>query len=227
MKRKRPDITLWDACHVHEHGTMWKWWKSICRKDFRDRGTVQSDCIDDVNVIKAMSGVSKEPKIENKEKRFLTTFSVGLKPTPHQRRVWNLMLKVTNYTYSWCLYLVNEMNMRPNQFELQKTVCKTNTCDIDPAYRLPNDDWFFDNKMTAINTTACRTFCSAYNTAVKRNSKLKTKREVNDCLVQGSIGIQKKFVRDLNHKDKCRGPRLRHIVKWKTILELLYVSTNR
>lgn len=89
--KKRSDIALWDACHIHKHGTMWRWWKYISRKDSCDRDQSQSECIDDVGMIKAMSGVSKELKTQGRQKIFLH----GLQPTPDQRRTLNLILKVT------------------------------------------------------------------------------------------------------------------------------------
>ena len=163
MKRKRQDITLWEACNVQKHGTMWNWWNSVRRKDFCvDNDENVGDYLDDVETIKALSGVSKSVKCQEK---FLTTFSVGVKPTSDQKRVLNLMLKVTNYTYNWCLHLVNEMQMQPNQLVLQKIVCKTHSKDVDPTYRLPNDDWFFDNKMSTIKLTACKSFCTSWKSA--------------------------------------------------------------
>lgn len=143
----------------------------------------------------------------------MTTFSVGLKPNRFQKAVLNEMIRVTNYAYNWCLYLVNEMRVEPSQFALQKIVCKTHSKDVDPIYRLENDEWFFDNKLSAVKVTACKKFCTSYKSAKARKFALKTKR--TDNIREGQIGIQKLYIRSMNDKDKCTGSRAKHIVIMK------------
>ncbi|KAH3839066.1 hypothetical protein DPMN_112488 [Dreissena polymorpha] len=75
------------------------------------------------------------------------------------------MLRVSNYTYNWCLWLVNEKGLSPHQFELQKIAGKANTSDVDPQYRMEHDDWFFNNKMTSVKGTSCKNLCTSYKSA--------------------------------------------------------------
>ena len=86
MKRKRSDITLWDAANVHKHTTMLNWWKDIHRLDFKCDGP--STCVSDLDSI--------IPKKIKSDTPFMTTFSVGIKPTKHQKAKLNEMLKVSN-----------------------------------------------------------------------------------------------------------------------------------
>ena len=213
MKRKKRELTLWDACKVNKHKTMWRWWNSIRRKNYTNTND-HSECIDDLDTIMSQTGVSKAPKLQRNEK-LLTTFSVGIKPTPFQKTVLNTMLRVTNYTYNWCLYLVNEMNIPPKQAVLQKIVCKTNAKDVDPLYRLENDEWFFDNQMSTIKLTACKNFCTSYKSAKAKKTTLTRKRVDGDCIREGQIEIQKPYIRQMKDKDKCTGPRSKHIVLMK------------
>ena len=104
MKRKREELTLWDACKVHRYGTMLHWWQSIRRKDFAnqcDRG--YSYTIDVEDTIRS-SLSNKFAKKEVDTEKLLTSYSVGMKPTAFQKQVLNKMLRVTNYTYNWCFF---------------------------------------------------------------------------------------------------------------------------
>ncbi|KAH3753320.1 hypothetical protein DPMN_187955 [Dreissena polymorpha] len=193
MKRKREDLTLWDAAHVHKHKSMWYWWEYIRRKDMVNHE--KTDC----DVIQLLQSASVK-KQKTQSDKFFTSFSVGIRPTKHQKRVLNEMLRVSNYTYNWCLWLVNEKGIEPHQFELQKIVCKTNANDVDPQYRMENDDWFFNNKMTSVKTTSCKNFYTSYKAAKSLKSKLKRPMSVSN-IVQGSFCVPKLFVRNLSSKD--------------------------
>ncbi|KAH3717683.1 hypothetical protein DPMN_060478 [Dreissena polymorpha] len=193
MKRKREDLTLWDAANVHKHKSMWYWWEYIRRKDMVNHE--KTDC----DVIQLLQSASVK-KQKTQSDKFLTSFSVGIRPTKHQKRVLNEMLRVSNYTYNWCLWLVNEKGIRPHQFELQKIVCKTNANDVDPQYRMENDDWFFNNKMTSVKTTSCKNFYTSYKAAKSLKSKLKRPMSVSN-IVQGSFCVPKVLLRHLSGKD--------------------------
>ncbi|KAH3850879.1 hypothetical protein DPMN_093354 [Dreissena polymorpha] len=193
MKRKREDLTLWDAAHVHKHKSMWYWWEYIRRKDMVNHE--KTDC----DVIQLLQSASVK-KQKTQSDKFLTSFSVGIRPTKHQKRVLNEMLRVSNYTYNWCLWLVNEKGIGPHQFELQKIVCKTNANDVDPQYRMENDDWFFNNRMTSVKTTSCKNFYTSYKAAKSLKSKLKRPMSVSN-IVQGSFCVPKLFIRNLSSKD--------------------------
>ena len=215
MKRKRQQLTLWDACHVQNHGTMWHWWKSIRRKDFGGQCNHEHSYFDCAQETMHNTLLSKVARTEQSTQKLLTTFSVGVKPTSFQKQVLNKMLRVTNYTYNWCLLLVNEMNVAPKQNILQTIVCKTNAKDVDPVYRQPNDEWFFDNKMSTIKLTACKNFCSSFKSAEALKSSLTEKRADGECIREGQIEIQKRFVRQLRDKETCSGSRNNHIVIMK------------
>ena len=86
MKRKRSTITLWDAANVHKHTTMLSWWHDVHRLDFKCDGL--STCVSDLGSI-----VPKKIKIDT-DTSFMTTFSVGIKPTKLQKAKLNEMLKV-------------------------------------------------------------------------------------------------------------------------------------
>ncbi|MES9879331.1 MAG: hypothetical protein ABW185_00425, partial [Sedimenticola sp.] len=158
MKRKREDSTLWDAADVHKHKTMRHWWKWIRRRDFigvKGHGTP----IEDIDHLDVKKQKTADPNIK-------TTFSVGLQPTKHQRQVLNEMLMVSNHAYNWCNFLVREKGFMPSAFDLMKVVSKTNSVDVPGEYRMEeNDDWFFDNKMTEIKRTSCKTYATMYKSA--------------------------------------------------------------
>jgi IS605 OrfB family transposase len=193
MKRKREDLTLWDAANVHKHKSMWYWWQSIRRRDLINHE--KTDC-DVIHLLQSASAKKQKTHSDT----FLTSFSVGLRPTKHQKQVLNEMLRVSNYTYNWCLWLVNEKGLRPHQFELQKIVCKTNASDVDPQYRIENDEWFFNNKMTNVKYTSCKNFHTSYKSAKSLKSKLKRPMPVSN-IVQGSFCVPKKYIRHLSDKD--------------------------
>ena len=133
MKRKRSTITLWDAANVHKHTTMLGWWHDIHRLDFKCDGP--STCVSDLDSI--------VPKKMKSDTPFMTTFSVGIKPTKHQRAKLNEMLKVSNRAYNYCNWLVNEKEFKPKHFDLIKVVARTNSNDIPQDLRLTNNDWYF------------------------------------------------------------------------------------
>ena len=213
MKRKRRELTLWDASKVNKHKTMWRWWNSIRRRNYTNASD-HSECIDDLDTIMSHTSVSKVSKLQRNEK-LMTTFSVGLKPTPFQKSVLNTMLRVTNHTYNWCLYLVDEKKIPPKQAVLQKIICKPIATYVEPAYRLENDGWFFTTQMLHVKSMACKNFCIAHKTAEARSSELTRKRVDGDCIRQGQIEIPKQYIRLMNHRDECVGPKSKHIVLMK------------
>ncbi len=165
MKRKREDITLWDAADVHKHKTMWHWWESIRRRDFIGEPTHKT-AIEDTENFNTKKPNTVDPNIK-------TTFSVGLRPTKHQRRVLNEMLRVSNHAYNWSNFLVRDKGFKVNAFDLMKVVSKTNSVDVQQEYRMKgDDDWFFHNKMTDIKRTSCKNFTSMYKSA-RSNQKEK------------------------------------------------------
>ena len=189
-----------------EHKTMWNWWQWIRRRNFENDQKVECD-VDTIlesrpNKKQARDTILKSrPNKKQPTEKFLTTYSVGLKPTKQQRVVLNEMLKVSNYTYNWCLWLVNEMGLPAKQLVLQKIVTKTKADDIDQQYRRPNDEWFFRNKMSSIKLTSCKNFCTSYKSAKTLKAKQMRPMNVEDNIQNGSIGIQKQYVRHLVEKD--------------------------
>ncbi|UCX57035.1 ORF44 [Haliotid herpesvirus 1] len=101
----------------------------------------------------------------------LSTFQVRLKPTSAQKLALNLMIKVTNHAYNWCIHLVETKGFKPKQYDLQKVVAKTNSKDVDPDLRMSDDDWFFDNKLSTIKLTAIRQYASNYQIGLKKVKK--------------------------------------------------------
>ena len=128
-----PKYTLWDAAKVKGHHTMWSWWKWI-RKRTLGKGQTKGITTKDVDI--------SPPQVATD---ILSTFSVGLKPTSHQKKVLDEMIRVTNHTYNWCNWLCANDKVKPKQFDLQKIVTKTHVKDVPQEMRIDtlDDDWFF------------------------------------------------------------------------------------
>lgn len=195
MKRKRQDLTLWSAAFVNGPGTLKSWIDKVSVLEMKgDTTTTDRTYYSDLNL---------KSKIAKTDDKITTTFSVGIRPTPKQKRTLNRMLKVSNYCYNWCNYLVTEKNFKPKQFDLQRIVCKTKSQDVSEEYRRPQDDWYFDNKMTGIKGTACKNFCTMYKSARsnQKKSKVTLKNKDTTVLREGSFEVQQLFVRLLTEKD--------------------------
>lgn len=195
MKRRREQLTLWRAAFVKGQGTLKSWVDKV--KTFEmtgDANTTEQTRYSDLEL------PTKAAKTDDK---VMCTFSVGIRPTAKQRRILNLMLKVSNHAYNWSNYLVREKHFKPKQFDLQKIVCKTNCRDVQDEYRLPQDDWYFDNKMSAVKTTACKNFCTMYKSAQSNQKKTAVTLKDKDItkLREGSFAVQHLFARLLTEKD--------------------------
>jgi transposase len=113
------------------------------------------------------------------------------------------MIKVNNHSWNWCNYLVKEKGMKPNMYDLQKFVGKTNTENVPAEYRMNvNDDWYFENKMTNIKLTSCKNYCMMHkatrNRMKKQNVELKDK---SLSTLEGSFQIPHKYIRLLTERD--------------------------
>ena len=195
MKRKHKSLTLWNAAFGKGSGTLKNWIDKV--KIFEMTGDASQTNQTHYSDFEPKSKVSKSTN------KVMCTFSVGIRPTPNQKRTLNQMLKVSNYAYNWCNYLVKEKQFKPKQFDLQKIVAKTNASDVPSEYRLPHDEWFFDNKMTTIKTTACKNFSAMYKSAQtnQKKSRVDLKNKDTTILREGSFEIQRLFVRLLTTKD--------------------------
>ena len=193
MKRKRAYITLWDAANVHKHTTMLNWWHDVHRLDFQCDGP--STCVTDLG--------TTVPKKMKSDMPFMTTFSVGIKPTKLQKTKLNEMLRVNNQAYNYCNWLVNQKDFKPKHFDLQKVVKRTHAKDIPEDLRLTNNDWYFDNKMTCIKNTSCKNYATMYKSTQTNQKKVKVALKDKDIkfLREGSFQIPKDYVRFLTEKD--------------------------
>ncbi|XP_045183411.2 uncharacterized protein LOC123541854 [Mercenaria mercenaria] len=199
MNRKRSlsPLTLWKAAHVFKHQNLECWFQFA--KDGESHNKVFASDFERTR---------KRAKLED-EKPFMTTFSVGIRPTRNQKRVLNEMLRVSNHAYNWCNYLVCEKNLKPKEYDLQKYVSKTNSSDVPTDFRMNNnDDWYFNNKMTKIRDAACKDFCTMYKSALTNQRKkkkyiktvsLKDKDDMNPS--HGAFEIQKALIRKLKETD--------------------------
>ena len=195
MKRTRSEITLWEAANVHKHTTMLRWWKDIHRLDFQCDGP--STTVSDLETT-----VPKKMKIDTNTP-FMTTFSVGIKPTKLQKAKLNEMLKVSNRAYNYCNWLVNHKDFKPKHFDLIKVVAKTNATDITEDLRMDNNDWYFDNRMTTIKNTSCKNYATMYKATQTSQKKKKVILRDKDIqfLREGSFQVPKLYVRFLKEKD--------------------------
>ena len=195
MKRQRSEITLWEAANVHKHNTMLRWWNNVHRLDFKCDGP--STTVSDLD-----TNVPKKMKIDT-DKPFMTTFSVGIKPTRQQKAKLNEMLKVSNRAYNYCNWLVKEKDFKPKHFDLQKVVAKTNATDIDDDLKMDNNDWYFDNKMSMIKGTSCKNYTTMYKSTQTNQKKKKVVLRDKDIqfLREGSFQVPKMCVRFLKEKD--------------------------
>ena len=148
------------------------------------------------------TNVPKKIKIDTNTP-FMTTFSVGIKPTKQQKAKLNEMLKVSNRAYNYCNWLVNQKDFKPKHFDLQKVVAKTNATDIDDDLKMDNNDWYFDNKMSSIKNTSCKNYATMYKSTQTNQKKKKVALKDKDIqfLREGSFQVPKLFVRFLNEKD--------------------------
>ncbi|XP_045186055.2 uncharacterized protein LOC123544064 [Mercenaria mercenaria] len=195
MKRKREQMTLWKAAFVNGRETFKSWIDKARMLELNsDVSSASSTHYSDLNL---------KSKCARMEDKFMCTFSVGIRPTSKQKRTLNQMLKVSNHAYNWSNYLVKEKDFKPKQFDLQRVVTKTNSTDVPAEYRLPGDDWSFDNKMSGIKTTACKNFCTMYKSAQTNQKKTKVDLRNKDTamLREGSFEVQSKYVRLLTEKD--------------------------
>ena len=200
MKRKLPSLTLWNAAFVNGSGTLRSWVDKTQIREYTDSTHSCSSC-----TYRELPAIAKVQKIDNQET--VTTFSVGILPTSKQKSVLNQMLKVSNYAYNWCNYLVKEKSFKPLQPELQKVVTKTNAESVPFDYRLPGDEWYFENNMSSIKLTSCKNFCTMYKSAQTSQKKKKLHQDINlrDKDIShrqiGSFQVQQMFVRLLTEKD--------------------------
>jgi IS605 OrfB family transposase len=195
MKRKHESLILWNAAFVKGSGTLENWIDKV--KMFEIKGESSQTSKTHYSDLEAKS------KFLKSKDEVMCTFSVGIRPTPKQKRTLNQMLKVSNYAYNWCNYLVKEKNFKPKQFDLQKIVTKTNASDIPTEYRRPQDEWFFDNKMTTIKLTACKNFSAMYKSAQtnQKKSRVDLRNKDTTILREGSFEVPRLYVRLLTSKD--------------------------
>lgn len=155
-KRKLPTaLTLWRAANVLGHETMEKWFNNTtpCRvlvdstapgmgldvKDVSDtpgmeiirEKEAQKTENENIRSTKRQKRIDEGKKVKKLRPEVESTCSVGLKPTAKQKKVLNLMLRVSNTAYNWCVWLVREHGIEPLHYTLQKYVA-TNSRDPRP-----------------------------------------------------------------------------------------------
>ncbi len=85
-----------------------------------------------------------------------------------------------------------------------KVVARTNSVDVPQEYRMEeNDDWYFDNKMTDIKKTSCKTYATMHKSARSNQKKSQVSLRDKDmrALREGSFQVSKEYVRFLKSTD--------------------------
>ena len=130
-------LTLWKAARVRDHGTLSNWY-NIKRKCLfpaaRDFTDVQSVFVSNFDTTEKPCD----------EKQISTLFTVGLKPSPEQKKILNSMLRVSNETH----------NLMVRSIDTDK-VCS-------PQRSFADDDDF-----ASVRAAACAYFINRYNGRAK------------------------------------------------------------
>jgi transposase len=161
--------------------------------------------------------INKKQKTTIQSKQSMTTFTLGLRPTLKQRHSLDLQIRVTNHTYNWCVWLVQEKGLKIE--ELQSVVVRNKQEKVPSELRMPvslkthkgefvtpedmrtgNDNWYFQpvRCSTCSMLTALKRFKSNYTTAKKKygpKAKMKYRIESTDHQTEGVFGVQKLFVK--------------------------------
>ncbi len=183
--------SLWTAEDIHKSEPVQRWWDNFGYQVYTDESGISRTCSD--------AGISPTTS----EEIVLTTYSVKLKPTTHQKTVLDEMIRVAKHCYNYCNYLVRQKHVRPNLFELQKYVARTHSRDVPTEMRMSeNDDWYFRNKMSKIKTIACKHFCTMHKATRRRMKRTDVELNYKDMSTrEGSFGVAKVSVRRLTEKD--------------------------
>ena len=124
------------------------------------------------------------------------TFIVGIRPSSYQQKKLTSMLAVSNHAFNWCRKLVTEDKLKATMETLQRIVACGKENKIDPSLRLPDDQWFFENKMTALKLTAVKSFCASFKGSGKK-AKLFRDRDGGQFPYTGQFQCPQKYVRPL------------------------------
>jgi transposase len=152
-----------------------------------------------------------------KETKTLTTFTLGLRPSLKQRKALELQIRVTNHTYNWCVWLVQEKGKRVEELqsivvtnkqekvpsELRMSVnLKTDKGEwvTEEDMRRGDDNWYFQpvKCSTCSKLTALKRFKSNFVTAKKKygpKATMKYRIETTDHQADGVFGVQKAYVK--------------------------------
>ena len=163
--------TLWDAAYLTKHKSFIQWYRGLQQKMFTPerpsykRKSVKPTTINHVHSGHRGEDTSRKKKLPN----VMTTFIVGIHPTRQQKRILDIMLRTSNYTYNWCKWLVTKKGVPKNA--LQNIVCQ-NQENILPHLRQANDGWFFQQGLRSIKASICEEFeSSKYNSTHKPKDK--------------------------------------------------------
>lgn len=239
-RRHSQPLTLWTAAKVAGHANLETWLRD--RTPIRrlvsgvhpGRGTTVDDVrhtpamTADIDAREAAVTVKAQKAAGNDELKDAgkkakkirpdveSTCCAGLRPSPEQKLVLELMLRVYNTAYNWCVWLVREHDISPKQFALQKYVATTKrdprpygkgdrvSEGVKDGLVDPEAEWLFDEDvgMCQHRLLAAKSYAamhkSAYTNWKNKGSVpdqkpvMKTKRTSN--ISTGSFGVQKIYV---------------------------------
>ena len=195
MKRRHScELTLWTAAKLKGYNNFESWYKSFNEPKMGKGNTL-------ANLHSRYRTSKEETRTEKKE--LMSTCCIGLRPTGEQRRVLNLMLRVSNTAYNWCNFLVTEKNMEPSQFTLQKIVAKRYSKDLDSSHIHEQAKWLFDDDigLTQHRGLACKSYVANYNSVKslykkghqRKRGVIKDKATSKN-IQSGSFSVQKLFI---------------------------------
>jgi transposase len=135
---------------------------------------------------------AKKQKTTTPNKKRLTTFTVGIRPTLQQKQALELQIRVTNQTYNWCVWLVQE---KGEKIEVLQNIVVMEKENIPSDLRMPvnlktetgewltpedmkkgDDDWYFEKSCKTSKLTALKRFI-VMNSHYKSKLGMKYKKE--------------------------------------------------
>lgn len=154
---RRAPYTLWEAAFLTRHESFTEWYKGLKRKVFKDenpwydRKTVHPTTIDDIYSEHNWKNKIGKEKVRN----VMTTFTVGIHPTPQQKVLLDSMLRTSNHAFNWCKQLIVEKGVA--KFALKNIVCKSQKAVL-PHLRLLDKDCFFGQDLVSLKASVCEDF---------------------------------------------------------------------
>lgn len=154
LSAQRAPHTLWEAAFLTRHETFMEWYKGLQKRIFKEQ---EPGYTQDSLSPATMHNIRADHRWKNKKKlqNVMTTFTVGIRPTPQQKVILDAMLRTSNQTFNWCKQLIVKNGI--NKFSLKKIVCKSQK-PVSPHLRPPNDDWFLFGQGLSTKATVCEDF---------------------------------------------------------------------